>query len=53
MFILVDYILEAIDRNIRYQRTIAELNRLSDRDLRDLGINRYESEVVARQSVYQ
>lgn len=53
MFILVDYILKAINRNIRYQRTITELNSLSDRDLRDLGLNRYEIEAVARQSVYQ
>jgi len=53
MFILVDYILEAINRNLRYQRTITELNSLTDRDLRDLGINRYDIEYVARKSVYQ
>ena len=52
MFVLVDYILDTFKRSLRYQRTIAELNNLSDRDLRDLGINRYDIEYVARKSVY-
>ena len=33
---------------LRYRETVAELSRLSDRDLADLGINRFEIEGIAR-----
>jgi uncharacterized protein YjiS (DUF1127 family) len=34
-----------------YRNTVAELDRLSNRDLADLGINRVDIRRVARQSV--
>jgi uncharacterized protein YjiS (DUF1127 family) len=50
MFILVDYLIDALHRGSRYYTAIRELNNLTDRELRDLGINRYEIEQVARSS---
>lgn len=50
MFILVDYIIDALHRSSRYYRAMSELNNLTDRELRDLGINRYEIEQLARAS---
>jgi uncharacterized protein YjiS (DUF1127 family) len=32
----------------RYRETVRELSRLSDRDLADLGISRFEIDTVAR-----
>lgn len=32
----------------RYRETVRELSRLSDRDLADLGISRYDIDAVAR-----
>jgi uncharacterized protein YjiS (DUF1127 family) len=34
----------------RYRASVRELSRLTDRELRDLGLNRYDIEQVARQS---
>ncbi|TXM96186.1 DUF1127 domain-containing protein [Methylobacterium sp. WL103] len=33
---------------LRYRETVTELSRLSDRDLADLGINRFEIQGIAR-----
>jgi uncharacterized protein YjiS (DUF1127 family) len=35
----------------RYNRTVRELNSLSNRDLADLGLNRYDIERIAREAV--
>ena len=35
-------------RRSRYNRTIRELQRLSDLELRDIGISRYDIERIAR-----
>jgi uncharacterized protein YjiS (DUF1127 family) len=35
-----------------YRQTRAELEALSDRELVDLGISRYDIDAIARQSVY-
>ncbi|WP_293573926.1 DUF1127 domain-containing protein [Phaeobacter sp.] len=35
-----------------YNRTLAELNALSDRDLADIGIGRSDIETLAREHVY-
>ncbi len=34
----------------RYRTSVRELSRLTDRELNDLGLNRYDIENVARQS---
>ncbi len=34
----------------RYRAAVRELEQLSDRELHDLGITRYDIEIVARQS---
>jgi uncharacterized protein YjiS (DUF1127 family) len=35
----------------RYNRTVKELNGLSNRDLADLGLNRFDIERIAREAV--
>lgn len=35
----------------RYRETVTELNRLSNRELADLGINRYDIHSVARKAI--
>lgn len=42
----------AIVRRAVYNRTLAELNGLSDRDLADLGIHRVQIAEVASQAAY-
>lgn len=48
--------LEALQRTIteyrQYRNTLRELAALSDRDLNDLGISRYDITRIARESVY-
>ena len=44
----VTYILSRIRAYFRYRETVNELSRLTDRELDDLGISRYEIESVAR-----
>lgn len=41
-----------IQRYFAIQRTRKELNRLDDRELLDLGINRYDIDRIARQSIH-
>jgi uncharacterized protein YjiS (DUF1127 family) len=45
-------ILSKIRAYFRYRETIAELSRLSDRELDDLGINRFEIDRVARSHAF-
>lgn len=40
--------LSKIRAYLRYRETVTELSRLSDRELDDLGINRFEIESIAR-----
>ena len=47
----VSVVLSKIRADLRYRETVTELSRLSDRELDDLGINRFEIESVARLGV--
>lgn len=47
----VSLVLSKIRAYLRYRETVTELSRLSDRELDDLGINRFEIESVARLGV--
>ncbi|WP_084731739.1 DUF1127 domain-containing protein [Microvirga vignae] len=46
----VAFILARIRAYRRYRETIRELMQFTDRELEDLGISRYEIDVIARQS---
>ena len=45
---IVSWVLSKIRNYVRYRETVAELSRLSDRELDDLGISRFEIDGVAR-----
>ncbi len=45
----VSYILSKFRAHIRYHETVRELSVLSNRELDDLGITRFQIESVARQ----
>ena len=47
---IVSWILSKIRNYLQYRETVAELSRLTDRELEDLGITRFEIESVARDS---
>ncbi|CUA85801.1 DUF1127 domain-containing protein [Chelatococcus daeguensis] len=44
----VSYILAKIKAYIRYRETVRELSRLTDRELNDLGISRWDIPFVAK-----
>jgi uncharacterized protein YjiS (DUF1127 family) len=44
----VTYLLTKIREYLRYRETVRELSQLSDRELDDLGISRYQIQSVAR-----
>jgi uncharacterized protein YjiS (DUF1127 family) len=44
----VTWILSKVRNYLQYRETVAELSRLTDRELEDLGISRYEIETFAR-----
>ena len=44
----VTYLLTKIREYLRYRETVRELSQLSDRELDDLGISRYQITSVAR-----
>lgn len=46
----VSYILSKIRAYMRYRETVRELSQLSDRELDDLGISRFQIESIARQT---
>jgi uncharacterized protein YjiS (DUF1127 family) len=46
----VTYILSSIRAYRRYRETVRELSHLSDRELNDLGISRYDIPNIARTS---
>ena len=45
---IVTFVLAKLRNWKRYRETVRELSRLSDRDLADLGISRFDIESVAR-----
>jgi uncharacterized protein YjiS (DUF1127 family) len=45
----VSYILSKVRAYMRYRDTVRELSLLSDRELDDLGISRFQIESIARQ----
>jgi uncharacterized protein YjiS (DUF1127 family) len=45
---IVTWIVSKIRNYLQYRETVAELSRLTDRELDDLGISRYDIETVAR-----
>jgi uncharacterized protein YjiS (DUF1127 family) len=44
--------LENVTRYRQFNKTVKELASLSDRELRDLGISRYQIRDIAREAVY-
>jgi uncharacterized protein YjiS (DUF1127 family) len=49
---LVKSVQETVARRALYRRTIRELNLLSDRDLADLGVSRWDIPALAREAAY-
>jgi uncharacterized protein YjiS (DUF1127 family) len=49
---LKDSVVTALNQRRIYERTVAELNGLSDRDLTDLGISRLSIPDLAREAAY-
>ena len=47
---MVKKIAEKVSAWRRYRVSVRELSRLTDRELNDLGLNRYDIEIVARQT---
>jgi uncharacterized protein YjiS (DUF1127 family) len=47
-FMFVSWILSKIRAYFRYRETVRELSQLTDRELDDLGISRYEIDSIAR-----
>ena len=45
---IVTFVLSKLRNWKRYRQTVRELSRLSDRDLADLGISRFDIDSVAR-----
>jgi uncharacterized protein YjiS (DUF1127 family) len=45
----VTYILSKVRAYMRYRETVRELSQLTDRELDDLGISRFQIENIARQ----
>ena len=48
----VSYILSKVRSYMRHRETVRELSLLSDRELDDLGISRFQIENVARQNAF-
>jgi uncharacterized protein YjiS (DUF1127 family) len=48
----VSYILSKFRSYMRYRETVRELSLLSDRELDDLGISRFQIESIARQNAF-
>lgn len=45
----VSFILSKVRAYLRYRETVRELSQLSDRELDDLGISRFQIDSIARQ----
>lgn len=48
----VSYILSKVRAYLRYRETVNELSQLSDRELDDLGISRFQIESIAREHAF-
>ncbi len=48
----VTYILSKIRAYAQYRATVRELSQLSDHELADLGISRFQIAVIARQAAF-
>ena len=48
---IVSWVLSKIRNYLQYRETVAELSRLTDRELEDLGISRFEIDSAARNSI--
>lgn len=48
---IVTHLIAAIRRWVSYRKTVAELSRLDDRSLNDLGIMRCDIDLIARKSI--
>ena len=46
----VTYLLSKVRAYMRYRETVRELSQLSDRELDDLGISRFQIDNIARES---
>ena len=45
----VTYLLSKVRNYLRYRETVHELSQLTDRELNDLGITRFQIEAIARE----
>jgi uncharacterized protein YjiS (DUF1127 family) len=45
---LVSWVLAKIRNYLQYRKTVSELSRLTDRELDDFGISRYDIDSIAR-----
>ncbi|EIM29459.1 uncharacterized small protein [Microvirga lotononidis] len=52
LYMFVSYILSKVRNYHLYRKTVRELAQLSDRDLADLGIARYDISRVAREATF-
>lgn len=50
--LLVKMVKLSVENRMVYNRTVAELSGLSDRDLSDMGINRFAIREIAREAAY-
>jgi uncharacterized protein YjiS (DUF1127 family) len=48
----VTYILSKVRAYMRYRETVRELSQLSDRELDDLGISRFQIDNIARENAF-
>jgi uncharacterized protein YjiS (DUF1127 family) len=48
----VSYMLSKVRAYMRYRDTVRELSQLSDRELDDLGISRFQIDSIARQHAF-
>jgi uncharacterized protein YjiS (DUF1127 family) len=48
----VSYALSKVRAYLRYRDTVRELSQLSDRELDDLGISRFQIDSIARQHAF-
>jgi uncharacterized protein YjiS (DUF1127 family) len=48
----VSYVLSKVRAYMRYRETVRELAQLSDRELDDLGISRFQIDSIARQHAF-
>jgi uncharacterized protein YjiS (DUF1127 family) len=50
--LFVSYVLSKLRSYMRYRETVRELSALTDRELEDLGISRFQIDGIARQHAF-